>query len=67
MWWWCQGILNRVVDEHAGLIPRAIGHVFGHVAQHPERDWEISMSFIQIYLETIQVCAYRRLQCVLRA
>lgn len=24
------------------------------------------MSFIQIYLETIQVCAYRRLQCVLR-
>ena len=41
--------------------------MFGHVAQHPERDWEISMSFIQIYLETIQVCAYRRLQCVLRA
>lgn len=26
---WPQGILNRVVDEHAGLIPRAIGHVFG--------------------------------------
>lgn len=27
----------------------------GHVAQHPEREWVVSMSFIQIYLETIQV------------
>lgn len=26
----------------------------GHVAQHPEAEWVVSMSFIQIYLETIQ-------------
>lgn len=48
------GILNRVRDEHNGLIPRALGHIFGHIAQHGESDWIVSMSFLQIYLETVQ-------------
>jgi hypothetical protein len=78
-----QGILNRVDDGHAGLIPRALSHIFGtlvfcdrrwrvlkpraiivwtwhccsgHTAMNTGScEWSISMSFLQIYLETIQV------------
>jgi hypothetical protein len=75
------GILNRVQDEHAGLIPRSLSHIFGEcvaacpvthgllftavpvpwfpTSGHVEAnaagcEWTISMSFLQIYLETIQ-------------
>ena len=37
-------------------------HVFGmagHIGQNPSSEWKVSMSFLQIYLETIQVSSGR--------
>eukprot|EP01138_Halocafeteria_seosinensis_P005431 gb/GECG01005552.1/.p1 GENE.gb/GECG01005552.1/~~gb/GECG01005552.1/.p1 ORF type:complete len:1139 (+),score=187.64 gb/GECG01005552.1/:1-3417(+) len=48
------GILNRVTGAHTGIIPRGLSHVFGHIAQEPHKEWSVSMSFVQIYLETVQ-------------
>lgn len=49
------GILERVRTERAGIIPRALAQVFSHVSSHPDSTWTVTMSFLQIYLETIQV------------
>ena len=48
------GILDRVERSSTGIVPRALSHVFGHVAQHPESSWTVTASFIQIYLENVQ-------------
>ena len=56
------GILDRVTDENAGVIPRAFGHVFGHIAQASSAAagspgataFAVHMSFLQVYLETVQ-------------
>jgi kinesin family member 5 len=48
------GILEVVSDEHAGIIPRSIAQIFNHVHANAEIDCTISMSFLQIYRETIQ-------------
>lgn len=48
------GILEFVSNEHAGLIPRAILQVFEHVGAQSEADIKISLSFVQLYRETIQ-------------
>jgi hypothetical protein len=50
------GILDRVRDQNAGIIPRSLGHIFGHMKQNAHLDiqFTVSMSFLQIYLETIQ-------------
>ncbi len=29
------GILNRVQDEHSGIIPRALSHIFGALSVNP--------------------------------
>lgn len=49
------GILNRVTGAHTGIIPRGLSHVFGHISQESDKEWSVSMSFVQIYLETVQV------------
>lgn len=49
------GILERVRTERAGIIPRSLAHIFSHVSSHPDSTWTVTMSFLQIYLETIQV------------
>lgn len=49
------GILETVQDEHAGIIPRAISHIFDHVLQYQtETEIAVTMSFLQLYRETIQ-------------
>ena len=50
------GILEFVNNEHAGIIPRAISQIFDHVdsASAHGADISISMSFLQLYRETIQ-------------
>lgn len=49
------GILEFVRNEHAGLIPRAIAQIFDYVDQSEGRiDMTISLSFLQLYRETIQ-------------
>jgi hypothetical protein len=49
------GILEFVRDEHAGLIPRAIAQIFEYMEEHDRTiDMKISLSFLQLYRETIQ-------------
>ena len=47
------GILESVSDEHAGIIPRAMSQIFD-VCDASPADINISLSFLQIYRETIQ-------------
>ena len=48
------GILDRVSATSTGIVPRALSHVFGHTAQHSEKQWTVTASFVQIYLENVQ-------------
>jgi len=48
------GILEFVNNEHAGLIPRAMRHIFDFVSREDSIDFTISISFLQLYRETIQ-------------
>jgi hypothetical protein len=46
------GILSRVKSEGAGVIPRALSHVFGHIGRGGG-GWSVGMQFLQIYLENV--------------
>lgn len=52
------GILEFISNEHAGIIPRAVAQIFHfteHQAAHfPTNEITISLSFLQLYRETIQ-------------
>ena len=52
------GILEFISNEHAGIIPRAVAQIFHYVehqrAHHPSNEITISLSFLQLYRETIQ-------------
>jgi hypothetical protein len=49
------GILETVRDEHAGIIPRSISQIFDYVLSNQNAiDITITMSFLQLYRETIQ-------------
>ncbi len=47
------GILEFVNNEHAGIIPRALYQIFEY-ANHQSRDITISLTFLQLYRETIK-------------
>ena len=49
------GILECVNSDHAGIIPRAISQIFDYVdSQSDNNDITVSLSFLQLYRETIQ-------------
>ena len=52
------GILEFISNEHAGIIPRAVAQIFHHVEHQrvhtPGNEITISLSFLQLYRETIQ-------------
>lgn len=52
------GILEFISNEHAGIIPRAVAQIFHYYEyqqlHHPGNEITISMSFLQLYRETIQ-------------
>lgn len=48
------GILEFVNNEHAGIIPRAISQIFEYVECQESTDVSVSLSFLQLYRETIQ-------------
>lgn len=48
------GILTRVAGE-SGIIPRALSHIFGAIAQETRgRQYSVTASFAQIYLDAVQ-------------
>lgn len=51
------GILEFVANEHAGIVPRSISQIFDYVGTATQSDAteiSVTMSFLQIYRETIQ-------------
>jgi hypothetical protein len=48
------GILEFVNNEHAGLIPRATYQIFEFIQNERNADINVSVSFLQLYRETIQ-------------
>jgi hypothetical protein len=49
------GILGNVTNQHDGIVPRALGHIFGHMGHTATNThWAATLSFLQIYLESIQ-------------
>lgn len=48
------GILEFIGDEHAGIIPRAISQIFAFAKSQDTVDISITLSFLQLYRETIQ-------------
>jgi hypothetical protein len=52
------GILEFINNEHAGIIPRAVAQIFHHTEyqrlNYPANEITISLSFLQLYRETIQ-------------
>jgi hypothetical protein len=48
------GILEFVNNEHAGLIPRATSQIFEYISRESSADINVSLSFLQLYRETIQ-------------
>lgn len=51
------GILEFVDNEHAGIVPRSISQIFDYVGSATQSDAteiSVTMSFLQIYRETIQ-------------
>jgi hypothetical protein len=55
------GILDRVENEQAGIIPRALGHIFGHMQSHYDTHFTVTISFLQVGEATFQQCSG---QCV---
>jgi centromeric protein E len=39
--------------DNWGVIPRAVHDVLAHVAAHPERDWQLAVSYLELYNEKI--------------
>lgn len=48
------GILEFVNNEHSGLIPRATHQIFEYINRETSADINVSISFLQLYRETIQ-------------
>ena len=48
------GILESVEDEAAGVIPRAIARIFDYEKEELAEEVRITLSFLQLYRETIQ-------------
>lgn len=47
--------LSSIQPEAIGMIPRAASEVFAHIAADALNEYTVFMSYIQIYMEMIQV------------
>lgn len=48
------GILEMVNNEHAGIVPRSLAQIFNHVYSTKQAQCAVTISFLQLYRETIQ-------------
>eukprot|EP01028_Stygiella_incarcerata_P011838 TRINITY_DN69214_c0_g1_i1.p1 TRINITY_DN69214_c0_g1~~TRINITY_DN69214_c0_g1_i1.p1 ORF type:complete len:797 (+),score=190.93 TRINITY_DN69214_c0_g1_i1:421-2811(+) len=48
------GILDRVSMKTGGLVPSSLRHVFGSLQESTQRNFKVTMNFLQIYMENIQ-------------
>jgi hypothetical protein len=47
------GILDRVESESAGIIPRALSHLFGATQADSSADYSLKLQFLQVYLDCV--------------
>lgn len=47
------GILDRVESEGAGVIPRALSHLFGAAQADATADYALHLQFLQVYLDCV--------------
>ena len=65
--------LSSIQPDAIGMIPRAAAEVFASIAGDPANEYSVFMSYIQIYMELIQVIDSSHVQglwrrhCLLRA
>ena len=46
--------MEKVSRRNSGMVPRALSHIFDYVYSHPQVQWTITLSFLQIYVENVQ-------------
>jgi hypothetical protein len=47
------GLLGRVQSVDSGIVPRSLVTLFDALNSSKEREWSVSLSFLQIYMETL--------------
>lgn len=55
--------LSSIQPDAIGMIPRAAAEVFAHIAKDVINEYTVFMSYIQIYMEMIQVELLSNLTC----
>lgn len=48
--------LSSVAPDQIGMMPRAAATVFSEIAHDNSHSYTVTMSYIQIYMELLQVC-----------
>ena len=48
--------LSSIAADAIGMIPRAAAEVFAHIEGDPGHQYSVVMSYVQLYMELIQVC-----------
>lgn len=47
--------LSSIAADAIGMIPRAAAEIFAHVEQDAGHEYTVYMSYVQLYMELIQV------------
>ena len=58
--------LSSIQPDAIGMIPRAAAEVFAHISKDVLNEYTVFMSYIQIYMEMIQVTATACVSCTAR-
>lgn len=56
--------LSSIQPDAIGMIPRAAAEVFAHISKDVLNEYTVFMSYIQIYMEMIQVTATACVSCM---
>lgn len=51
--------LSSIKPDAIGMIPRAAAEVFSAIAADPGHEYSVALSYVQIYMELIQVGSVR--------
>ena len=47
-------ILASVAEDEKGIIPRAIQELFQHISENPNVDFQVKVSYIEVYKEELR-------------
>lgn len=52
--------LSSIAADAIGMIPRAAAEIFSHIESNPTHEYTVYMSYVQLYMELIQVGTRRK-------